>query len=111
MHMKQFFIVYSPFHNHRNCLYFLLFSCKNHELLKQSLWFEKGSYLYIYMQLIILIITNWTWRKQIFREIFLLFHDIVYCVYSLELPYQGDSNEYTQHTITQNYIDDQKRFP
>ena len=32
--------------------------------------------------------------------IFFLFdHGIVCCVYSLESPRQGDSNEYTQHTI------------
>ena len=35
----------------------------------------------------------------VFREIFLFFHEIVCCVYALELPHQGDSNEYTQHTI------------
>ena len=33
-------------------------------------------------------------QKQIFREIFLSYYDIVFCVYSLESP-----NEYTQHTI------------
>ena len=27
------------------------------------------------------------------------FHMKVYCVFSLELPQQGDSNEYTQYTI------------
>ena len=38
-------------------------------------------------------------RKQIFRDFFFLFyHRIVCCVYSLELPHRGDSNEYTQHT-------------
>ena len=31
--------------------------------------------------------------------IFLFYHEIVCCVYSLELPHQGNSNEYTQHTI------------
>ena len=31
--------------------------------------------------------------------IFLFFHEIVYCVYSLESPHRGDSNEYIQHTI------------
>ena len=31
--------------------------------------------------------------------IFLFYHGIVYCVYSLESPHQGDSNEYTQYTI------------
>ena len=45
-------------------------------------------------------------RKQIFMDFFFLFyHGIVCCVYlikvvySLESPYRGDSNEYTQHTI------------
>ena len=40
-------------------------------------------------------------RKQIFREIFsILYTVIVCCVYSLESPHRGDSNEYTQHTNT-----------
>ena len=30
---------------------------------------------------------------------FLFYHGIVCCVYSSESPHQGDSNEYTQHTI------------
>ena len=30
--------------------------------------------------------------------IFLFYHGIVCCVYSLESPHRGDSNEYTQHT-------------
>ena len=30
---------------------------------------------------------------------FLFYHVIVCCVYSLELPHRGNSNEYTQHTI------------
>ena len=34
------------------------------------------------------------------REIFLFYREIVCCVYSLESPQRGDSNEYTQHTIT-----------
>ena len=38
-------------------------------------------------------------RKQIFKEIFLLYHEIECCVHSLELPHRGNSNEYTQHTI------------
>ena len=38
-------------------------------------------------------------RKQIFRIFFLFYHGIVCCVYSLELPHLGNSNEYTQHTI------------
>ena len=38
-------------------------------------------------------------KKQIFTEIFLFYHEIVCCVYSLELPHQGNSNEYTQRTI------------
>ena len=39
-------------------------------------------------------------RKQIFKEIFLFYREIVCCVYSLESPHRGDSNEYTQHSIT-----------
>ena len=36
----------------------------------------------------------------IFLFYFILFHHgIVCCVYSLESPRRGDSNEYTQHTI------------
>ena len=38
-------------------------------------------------------------RKQILRENVLFCHEIVCCVYSLESPHRGDSNEYTQHTI------------
>ena len=39
-------------------------------------------------------------RTQIFRDyVFLFYHGIVCCVYSLESPHRGDSNEYTQHTI------------
>ena len=38
-------------------------------------------------------------RKQKLREIFLFYYEIVWCVYSLESPHRGDSNEYTQHTI------------
>ena len=34
-----------------------------------------------------------------FRAIFLFYHENVCCVYSLEWPRRGDSNEYTQHTI------------
>ena len=30
---------------------------------------------------------------------FLFYHGIVCCVFSLESPHRGDSNEYTQHTI------------
>ena len=37
--------------------------------------------------------------KQIFKGIFLLYDETEFCVYSLELP-RGNSNEYTQHTIT-----------
>ena len=38
-------------------------------------------------------------RKKIFKEIFLFYHEIICCVYSLESPPRSDSNEYTQHTI------------
>ena len=37
--------------------------------------------------------------QQIFRDIFLSYPENVCSVYSLELPHQGNSNEYTQHTI------------
>ena len=34
------------------------------------------------------------------RDIFSIFFNMkVYCLFSLELPHQGNSNEYTQHTI------------
>ena len=32
-------------------------------------------------------------------KIFLFYHEIVCCVYSLELSHQGDSNEHIQQTI------------
>ena len=38
-------------------------------------------------------------RKQILREVFLFYHEIVCCVYILESSHRYDSNEYTQHTI------------
>ena len=44
-------------------------------------------------------------RKQIFRDFFLIYYGIVCCVYSLESPHRGDSNEYTQHTIIVNKIE------
>ena len=38
--------------------------------------------------------------KDINRDIISLFYNKkVYCVFSLESPHRGDSNEYTQHTI------------
>ena len=39
-------------------------------------------------------------RKQIFKRIFLFYREIVCCMYSLESPHRGDSDKYTQHTIT-----------
>ena len=41
-------------------------------------------------------------RKQIFTsiyEVFLFYHENVWCVFSLKSPHRGDFNEYTQHTI------------
>ena len=38
-------------------------------------------------------------RKHILREIFLFYYEIICCVYSLQSPHRGDSNEYTPHTI------------
>ena len=47
-------------------------------------------------------------KKQIFRGIFLFYHKIVCCVYSLESPHRGDSNEYTPY----NYcVENRKDFP
>ena len=39
-------------------------------------------------------------KKKIFRGIFLFYHEIAYCVCSLESPHQCNSNEYTRYTIT-----------
>ena len=39
-------------------------------------------------------------ENKYLREIFLFYREIVCCVYSLESPHRGDSNENTQHTIT-----------
>ena len=38
-------------------------------------------------------------EKQLFREIFSFHYGMVCCVYSLESPHWGDSNEYTQYTV------------
>ena len=50
-------------------------------------------------------------QKNKYLGIFHLFYnEIVYCVYSLELPHWGDSNEYTQHTIIM-YVIKKKKNP
>ena len=46
-------------------------------------------------------------RKQIFKDIFLFYHEIECCVYSLESPHRGDSNV---HSTFQYCIGDQKDF-
>ena len=38
-------------------------------------------------------------ENKYLRIFFLFYREIVYCVYSLESPNLGDSNEYTQPTI------------
>ena len=38
--------------------------------------------------------------RDIFREIFLFHHENVGCVHTLDLPYKGNSNEYSQHIIS-----------
>ena len=38
-------------------------------------------------------------ENKIFKEIFLFYYENVYCVYSLESPHEGASNEYTHYTI------------
>ena len=54
-------------------------------------------------------------RKQIFKVFFFLFfHGIVCCVYSLESPDRGDSNEYTQHRFFfffNRCVENRKDFP
>ena len=42
------------------------------------------------------------------KQIFLFYFEIVCCVYSLELPHQGNSNEYMQHTIF--FVEDRKHL-
>ena len=44
-------------------------------------------------------VENDRFRKQIYKEIILLYHEIVCCVYSLEYHHRCDSNEYSQLTI------------
>ena len=48
-------------------------------------------------------------RKQMFKEIFLFYHEVVCCVYSLESLHRGNSNEYTEHTIIVYKIEN--KFP
>ena len=43
-------------------------------------------------------------RKKNIWGFFLIYHEILCCVYSLEL-HLGDSNEYTQHTIIDQKIE------
>ena len=38
-------------------------------------------------------------KNKYLGEFSYFYHKIVCCVYSLESPHRGDSNEYTQHTI------------
>ena len=38
-------------------------------------------------------------ENKYLKEIFLFYYESVCCVYSLESPHRGDSNEYTQHTV------------
>ena len=39
-------------------------------------------------------------NKYLMIFFFFIYREIVVCVYSLESPHRGDSNKYTQHTIT-----------
>ena len=39
-------------------------------------------------------------QENKYLEKFLFYREIVCCVYALESPLRGDSNAYTQHTIT-----------
>ena len=47
-------------------------------------------------------------RKQTIKEISLFYNDVVCCLYSLENPHRGDSNEYIPHTIIISKIE--KKF-
>ena len=47
----------------------------------------------------------------IFQGNFRIYHVSVCCVYSLESPLRGDSNEYTQHTIIEDGNDIPKFSP
>ena len=47
-------------------------------------------------------------QENKYLGIFSFYHGIVCCVYSLESPHRGDSNEYIQHTII---VKKSKRFP
>ena len=38
-------------------------------------------------------------ENKYLKKKILFYHEIVCCVYSLESPHRGDSNEYTQRTI------------
>ena len=45
-------------------------------------------------------------------DIFLIFFNTkVYCVFSLESPQQGDSNEFTQYTISQYEKENNLKLP
>ena len=49
-------------------------------------------------------------KKQIFREIFLLYHEIVCFIYSLESHRRGYSNGYTQYTIIAQRIENAQNY-
>ena len=75
--------------------------CKDIRELLQKLntvelkWLEHRRIVYHGLfELVFELLTNFSdsSRKQILREIF-LFYEIVCCVYSLESPHQGDSND------------------
>ena len=45
-------------------------------------------------------------------DIFSIFYNMkVYCVFSLESPHPGDSNEYTQYTIFNMYKKNTLKYP
>ena len=46
------------------------------------------------------------------RDITMIFFNMkVFCVFSLELPHRGDSNEYTQFTISQYEKENHPKLP
>ena len=42
---------------------------------------------------------NKTNLLEYLKDIFVFYHDSICCVYLLESPHRGDSNEYTQYTF------------
>ena len=107
--LRHLLVIFNKYHNKTN---------KTHEILIKQGWRENVSEIYIYsitsMARTRMARLPWMIRTLFFSPykilpiaqenkylgiFFLFYHGIVCCVYSLESPHRGDSNEYTQHTI------------